>query len=513
MSIELKTKRILRANVVVYTATAGGVVACVAAARAGATVILLEPGRHVGGMLSGGLGNSDVHGQESLVGGLALEVYHRMATYYGVKSAQDAFAFEPHVAEETLIEMLREAGVQVEFETQIVSVQKDGARITSLTMANGELVEGEVFIDASYEGDLMAKSGVSFTVGRESRSQYGEWLGGRMELLPGNHQFKFAVSPWRDGKLLPFVTPQSDLVATGEADKKFQSYGYRLCLTDRPKNQISITKPADYDPGDYELLRRYFKAGGEAIEGVMGVALLPNGKSDVNSHGPVSFNLLGAQFDYPEASNERRAEVVKRHLDWAKGMMWFLQNDPAVPKGHREFANRWALCKDEFTDTGGWPHQLYVREARRMLGANVVTQHDLEACRTKPDSIGMGGYNIDIREVQWVSVRTFHFPKAGDEVYMEGYVSQPVKPWQIPYSALTPKQSECTNLLVPVCASMSTVAFASFRMEPGFMIAGHAAGAAAAMASLHGRAVQDVSVRDLQARLRTDGQILDEPAD
>jgi len=501
----------ITADVVVYTATASGVTAGVAAAREGMDVVLVEPGMHVGGMLSGGLGHSDVLGQENIIGGLAAEVFRRMARHYGKEAIKDAFDFEPHVAEDTLKEMLREVGVRVVFGQRVVAVTKEGSRITAMKTQDGSIFVGSVFIDAGYEGDLMAKAKVSYTVGREGRDKYGETLAGRMELLPGSHQFKCAVSPWRDGKLLSFITPQSQLVDTGQGDGKFQAYCFRLCLTDRPDNQIPISKPNNYNPDDYELLRRYYLACGDKVRRPLGIGRLPNDKCDLNSTGPVSTNLLGAAWEYPDATPQRRREIWDQHLRWAHGLLWFLQTDPCVPAKHRNEARRWGLCKDEFTDTGGWPHQMYIREGRRMLGEMVVTQQDLESCRSKPDSIGMCGYNIDIREVQWVSIRVFHFPKAGDEVFMEGYVSQPVKPWQIPYRALMPRVTECENLLVPVCASMSTIAFASFRMEPGYMIAGHAAGVAAALAAGQHGPVQKVDIQVLQSKLGRQNQIIAMP--
>jgi hypothetical protein len=507
----------MQSDVVVYTATAGGVVASVAAAREGATVMLVEPGRHLGGMLSGGLGHSDVLGQEQIIGGMAAEVYRRMARRYGWEDAKGAFDFEPHVAEDTLREMLSEAGVRVVFDEPIESVTKDGARISAMETRSGATFTAQVFVDAGYEGDLMAKAGVRYTVGREGRARYRESLAGRTELLPGHHQFRFAVSPWRDGSLLPFVVPQENLAATGEGDGKFQAYCFRLCLTERTENRIPIPEPNRYDPADYELLRRYFIAGGDGVASPLGIARLPNGKCDVNSNGPVSTNLLGAAWEYPEATAERRRMIWEQHRRWAHGLMWFLQNDASVPAKLRDEARAWGLCKDEFTDTDGWPHQLYIREGRRMLGETVVTQHDLQEQCTKPDSIGLCGYNIDIREVQWASIRTFDFsrqerlrrdPNAADQVFMEGYLSQPVEPWQIPYRALTPRAGECDNLLVPVCPSMSTIAYASFRMEPGFMIAGHAAGTAAALAVRAGRPVQAIDIAALQAALRRQGQLL-----
>lgn len=393
---------IIRADVVVYTATAGGAMASVAAARQGAKVVLVEPGRHVGGMLSGGLGQTDVRGQKDLIGGLTKEVFQRMAVHYGKDDASEVFNFEPHVAENTLKAMLREAGVSVVYDERLQSVAKRDNHMTSLTTQSGACYNAKVFIDAGYEGDLMAAAGVQYTVGREGQEEYGESLAGRTELLRGPHQFQFPVLARKDGRLLPLVTPQERLVPVGEGDGKFQSYNFRLCLTDRSENQIPIPKPDGYDAGDYEILRRYFKAGGDDVTQVIHAVRIPNGKCDMNTWGPISTCLLGAAWEYPNAGYERRAEIWQQHLRWAHGLLWFLQNDPCVPVRHRRDARRWGLCKDEFTDTGGWPHQMYIREGRRMIGQYVVTQHDLQTRRTKNDAICMCGYNIDTKHLQQI---------------------------------------------------------------------------------------------------------------
>ncbi len=496
-------------DVVVYGGTAAGVMAGVAAARHGASAIILEPGWHVGGMVSGGLGRSDVVRQENLIGGLALEFFTRVGKHY---SQPVSWHFEPHVAEDTLKAMLKEADVDVRFEQSLAAVQAEGTRLRVLRTRSGDTFAAQVFIDATYEGDLLKAAGVSCVVGREGRERYDESLAGRGELLPMNHQFKAAVSPWRDGKLLPYVTPQEKLVPVGAGDGRIQAYCFRLCLTDRPENRLPIPRPEGYDPARYELLRRYIVALGpeeaERMRGPLGLGRLPNGKCDANSSGPVSSDLLGANQEYPEATPQRRAEIREEFRSWAHGLLYFLQNDPIVPEKIRATYAAWGLCKDEFQDTGGWPHQLYVREARRMLGEYVLTQHDLQERRRKHDAIGMAGYNIDIREVQWVSVRNFHFPEAADETFVEGYLSQPVEPWDIPYRAMLPRYSECSNLLVPVCLSASTIAYASFRMEPNYMIAGHGAGVAAALAAKASVPVHRVNLERLQAGLRADGQIL-----
>ncbi len=495
-------------DVVVYGGTAGGVTAAIAAAKGGAEVVLLEPGNHVGGMLSGGLGRTDMDRQEHVIGGLALEFFHRVGRHYG---EEVAWTFEPHVAENTLKGMLAEAKVPVEFGQRIQSITKKSGAITALKTTDGREYRAQVFIDATYEGDLMKAAGVSYAIGRESRSLYGESLAGRRDILRSNHQVNFPISPWKDGKLLPHITAEEDLAPTGTGDGKLQAYCFRLCLTDVPENMLPVTPPDNYNPDDYELLRRCFEVGGGQVDGVLGIKRMPNGKSDVNAGAPISLNLLGANQDYPDGSPERRKEIWKQHLDWARGLVYFVQNDPSVPESVRNKYQPWGLCKDEFTDTGGWPHQMYIRESRRMKGDYILTQHDLMENRRKEDCIGMAGYNIDIREVQWVSLRTFFFPKAEDQVYMEGYVSQPVEPWDIPYRALLPKAEECRNLLVPVCASASTIANASFRMEPQYMIAGQAAGTAAALAARKNGDAHEVAVDELQEQLKADGQILQLP--
>ena len=492
-------------DVIVYGGTAGGVMAGIAAAKQGAKVMVLEPGNHVGGMLSGGLGRTDMDRQEHVIGGLSLEFFRRAGKHYG----QDvAWTFEPHVAEDILKTMLAEQKVPVKFGQSLASIVKQDGRIRSLKTTDGGEFTAPVFIDATYEGDLMKAAGASYAVGREGRDTYQESLAGRRDLLRSNHQINFPISPWKDGHLLPYITAEEDLAPTGTGDGKIQAYCYRLCLTNVPENRMPITQPEGYNPERYELLRRCFEVGGDKVQAVLGIKQLPNGKSDVNAGYPISLNLPGANQDYPDGTPERRKEILKEHLDWTKGLVYFVQNDPSVPENVRAKYAPWGLCKDEFTDTGGWPHQLYIREARKMKGEYILTQNDLMKHPRKSDVIGIAGYNIDIREVQWVSMRTFYFPNAAEEIYMEGYMSQPLEPWDIPYRALLPRFSECKNLLVPVCISASTIAFASFRMEPQFMIAGQAAGTAAAIASRNGTTVHEVPITELQKQLSDGGQIL-----
>jgi hypothetical protein len=482
--------------------------AAVAAARKGMHVALIEPGSHIGGMVSGGLSNSDVDNQQQLIGGFARQFFVAAGAQY---QKPIGWAFEPHVAEQILRHMLTSANVQTFFNSRLAGILKNGARIATLRVEGGREFSATVFVDTSYEGDLMKASGVSYVVGRESQAQYNETLAGRQDILPGHHQFRFAVSAdANNGGLLPWVVPQEQVAKTGDADGRFQSYCFRLCLSENPANRLPITRPTDYDPTRYELARRYLASakGALTLGDFLGIVRIPNGKSDVNSTGPVSTDLLGASWDYPEANPAKRQQIREEHLSWAQGLLYFLQNDPAVPDAIRENAREWGLPKDEFEDTGHWPHQLYVREGRRMLGEYVLTQHDLQEYREKYDSIGMAGYNIDIREVEWLAHKVYLFPNVINQVFTEGYLSMPVKPWQVPYRALLPREEQASNLLVPVCISASTVAYASFRMEANYMIAGESAGTAAALAIKSKRPVHQIDIAEVQNQLRANGQIL-----
>ena len=501
-------------DVVVYGGTASGAAAAIAAAREGVRVALVEPGGHIGGMLSGGLGRTDMDRQEHLIGGIAREFFERAGRHYGQPLA---WTFEPSVAERILNNWLKEAGVTVHLQQQIAeqaAVDKQDGRILRFRTTQGATIEAAVFIDASYEGDLMKAAGVSYTVGREARSRYDESYAGRQDFLPGNHQPRVPISPnGLDGKLAPYVVDESTLVNLGEADGKFQSYCFRLCLTSDPANRLPLPRPAGYDPNRYALAANYLKALGKdaQIGDFLGISLMPNSKTDINA-SRISTNVVGGSWDYPEASYARRREIWNEHLSWAQGLLYYLANEPNVPEHIRKEMNRWGLAKDEFPATGHWPHQLYIREARRMLGEYVLTQHDLQTRRRKYDSIGMAGYNIDIREVQWVARTVYRFPNMAKELLMEGYVSVPVDPWEIPYRALLPRQHEASNLLVSSCISASTVAYASFRMEPQYMIAGHAAGTAAALAIRTKLPVHHIPIPELQSRLKQQKQLIAAPA-
>ena len=482
--------------------------AAVASAQEGARTALLATGVRVGGMVSGGLGKTDLERQERLIGGLARRFFASAGDAYGEPMG---WRFEPSVAEHILEALLQAAGVEVLRSVRSIAVERNGSRVAALRAADGRTVSASTFVDASYEGDLLRGAGVDHAIGRDGQERYGERHAGRVELLPNPHQFRVTFSALgEDGEPLPGVRTYDEIGPTGSGDGRVQSYCYRLCLTDEPANRIPFAPPPGYDAQRYVLLYRYLAALGEAatVRDVLGIGRLPNGKTDVNSGGPVSTNLLGGSWAYPTADADDRDEIAERHRTWAQGLLYLLSTDPAVPNRIRDEVASFGWPADEFTDTGHFPHQLYVREAARMVGAHVLTEHDLRSGRMPPDSIGMGGYNIDVREVQWVAAPIYRFPDVHPEVMVEGYLSVPVPPYGIPYRSLLPRPEQCQNLIVSTCISASHVAFSSFRMEPQYMIAGEAAGVAAAMAVRAGRPVHDVPVGELQARLRARGQIM-----
>ena len=501
-----------RFDVVIYGGTASGVIAAIAASKEGLRVALVEPNRHVGGMVSGGLSHTD-YGDPAVIGGLSLEFYERVAHHYGVAN-WTLRGPEPHLAERIFREWLGQAGVDVFFNARLDRVEKEERRIRNIMTERRESFTANVFIDASYEGDLLAWAKVSYGIGREGIEQYGESWAGRQPIRPDKHNFSVAVSPFvngKDGVLLPLIHERT-MVKEGEADHGVQAYCFRLCLTDRPENRLPFPKPANYDPNQFELLKRFLRKAGPQFGAGQLMSLsgrLPNDKIDVNSIGPISTNLLdGSSWEYPNANYAQRQAIWDRHLQYTQGLLYFLANDPDVPDPIRTEMNRWGLCQDEFVDTDHWPHQLYIREARRMYGEYTMTQADLEDQREKYDAIGVGSYNIDIREVQRVWIWVPHFPNLVGETFNEGYLSVPVNSYEIPYRSLVPKYHECDNLLVSVCVSASHVAYSSIRMEPQYMILGHAAGVAAALAVKNDVAVQRVNIVELQSRLQAQRQVI-----
>jgi len=506
-------------EVVVYGATSAGVAAAVAAAEAGASTLLVEPGRHLGGMTSGGLGYTDV-GDVRALGGAAARFRADVAAHYGTTPGRFAGP-EPHVAEAILRRWLEQAGVDVLFDARLVSAETveggDGREVRSILLTGGDRVEAAVFVDACYEGDLLAAAGVPYRVGREDRALHGERFAGRQELLPGMHAMPPWVSPFAgdpsgriEGGLLAQLHDRP-LAQLGEGDGGVMSYGYRVCLTTAP-DRIPFDRPDDYDEEYWELGRRLFaRDRREGVERTAGRMLglepnLPGGMADGNSLGPVSLSVLdGSAWEYPDASHERREELRRHHLAHTRGFLHFLAHDDAVPASIRREVQRWGLPRGEFADTGHLPHQLYVREARRMVGERVLTERDLLAGRIPPDTVALGSYHIDVREVQRVWRWVYEHPEPIGTVFTEGYLSVPVPIYGIPYAALLPRRADAANLIVPVCLSASAVAFASVRMEPQYMMLGDAAGTAAAVAAGSGRAVHDVPETVLVDRLRARG--------
>jgi hypothetical protein len=498
-------------GLVVYGGTAGGAMTAISAARQGLKVTLLEPGRHIGGMVTGGLSRTDV-GRREVIGGDALEFYWRAGTAYNMSQHLQDIAWlpEPHVAEQIFGQMLQDAGVTVLLNHRLREkngVHKSGTRIESITMENGDTFTARVFADCTYEGDLMAQAGVTFTWGREGSAQYGESLAGVRDETP-KHQFLVDISSkGTNGRLLPEITGEP-AGEPGAADRKVQAYNFRMILSHDPANQIPYPKPVAYDEARFELFARYFDALAKKqghtphLGDVLSISPIPNQKADINNNGPVSTDYIGKSWDYPNATYARRAEIWKDHEEYTKAYLWFLAHDPRVPASLQKEANEWGLAKDEFADNDHWPYQFYIREARRMVGEYVMSQKDIQTELTKPDPIGMGSYNSDSHNVQRI-VNKDGF------VRNEGDMQVAVKPYQIPYRVLLPKKAEVQNLLVPVCFSATHVAYSTLRMEPQYMILGQAAGVAAAMAVRGNIAVQDVDMAQLTRTLAAHGAIME----
>jgi hypothetical protein len=456
-------------------------------------------------MATSGLSRTDI-GQRRVIGGYALEFYERVARKYqpvlGRFGDDVAWYYEPHIGEEVFREMLGEAKIEVHFGERLLEsggVQMQGNHVQSVVTNQGSY-PAKFFADCSYEGDLMAQAKVTFTWGREGVSEYGESLAGVRERTPF-HQFLVPVSALKNGRLLPEVGagPKGE---TGQADRKVQAYNFRVIMTDDPENQIPFPKPPDYDPKRFELLARLLKATTEAkgrppkMGEVLSVLEIPNHKVDVNNNGAFSTDYIGASWPYPNADYATRQRIWQAHADYTKGLLYYLSNDPHVPESLRQEMHKWGLPKDEFQDTGYWPPQLYIREARRMVSDFVMTQKDLQTELKKADVVGMGSYNSDSHNVQ-------RFARADGNAENEGDMQVHVTPYQIPYRIIIPKRAQAANLLVPVCFSASHVAYSSVRMEPQYMILGQAAGVAASMAATSNIAVQDVNVETLQQKLRS----------
>lgn len=488
----------LSADLCIYTANAAGVVAAVQARRLGLSVVLLNPARQVGGLTTGGLSFTDL-GNRDAVGGLAREFYRQLGDHYGV---DEEWCFEPHIAERTLERWLREAGVEVHHRQFVAGVVTERNRITEMVTTSGLRVRASYFMDCSYEGDLMAAAGVSHFIGRESALTYGEKFNGQQ--IHASHQFGAPVDPYvKPGDpasgLLPGIDPD-DWFIPGAADHRMQAYNFRMCLTRSPDIRVPFARPEGYDRQQYELLARYLATGWNQV--FQKFDRIRGEKTDTNNHGAVSTDFIGANWEWPGGGYATREAIFQRHITYQQGYLWFLANDPAVPAPIREAYGKWGLAGDEFSSTGHWPHQLYIREGRRMIGDAVMTEKHCLSRAAEDDVVGLGAYQMDSHQCR----RIVH---AGI-VLNEGDVQIKLpKPYGISYRSIVPRRGETENLLVPVAVSASHIAFGSIRMEPVFMILAQSAAIAASLCLRDGRrAVQALDYATLRPELEQAGQVV-----
>lgn len=524
--------KIRKADVIIYGGTSAAITAAVQVKKMGKSVIVVSPDKHLGGLSSGGLGFTDT-GNKQVIGGLSREFYQRLYTHYqstdswkwqkreeygnkgqGTPALDGAnrtmWIFEPHAAEQVFEDFVKENKLVVYrnewLDRSVKGITKTSGSIRSFRTLSGQIYEGKMFIDATYEGDLMAAAGVSYHVGREANSVYGEkWNGVQTEVFQHGHHFKAKISPYiveNDPKsgLLPEVSAEP-AGEYGSGDNKIQAYCFRMCLSNHPENRIPFAKPDGYNPARYELYARVFASGWR--ETFDKFDAIPNRKTDTNNHGPFSTDYIGKNYDYPEASYERRQQIIKEHELYQKGLMYFLQNDSRVPNDVKEKMQQWGLPKDEFIDNGNWPHQLYIREARRMIGKFVMKEADALGKTVVPNPIGMGSYALDSHNAQ-------RYVKADGYVQNEGDIGvHPDKPYSISYESILPKENECKNLLVPVCVSSSHIAYGSIRMEPVFMILGQSAAVAAVMAINAKTIPHKIPYSQLKTELLKEKQVLE----
>ena len=528
----------VESDICVFGGTSGGIVAALQAQRLGKTAVIVNPSRYLGGLTTGGLGATDI-GNKAAVGGISREFYRRIARHYAEDSAwtretrgeyfakrgsgqaqasnltsTDAtmWTFEPHVAEKIYLEMIAEAKVPVFLEQRLASLKKTGARITEIKMENGNIFRAKMFIDATYEGDLMAKAGVSYTIGREGNAQYNETLDGIRGQTP-KHQFTVPVDPYvkagdPSSGLLPFIQ-SGDGGTPGEGDKRVQTYNYRLCFTTNEANRMKLAPPPDYDPSRYELLARYLEAlvaaGKKPKLGEFWNPIwMPNLKTDINNNGGFSTDYIGMNYEYPEADYGTREKIAREHENYIRGFLTFFATSPRVPEYLRIEMQKWGPSRDEFQDNHGWPREMYVREARRLVSDYVMTEHHCRGKERADDPVGLAAYNMDSHNCQRI-VKNGRVENEGDVQV------PPMKPYPISYRALVPKAGECDNLFVPVCLAATHIAYGSIRMEPVFMILGQSSATAACQAIDEKVSVQKINYSRLKARLLMDKQILEWP--
>jgi hypothetical protein len=495
------------ADVCIYGATVAGIAAAIQAQRMGRSAALLSFDGYIGGITTSGLGATDI-GDAKTITGIAQEFYQRVGAHYGLT---ESWYFEPHVAADALRDLCDEAGVDLFFRQRLTGIQMADREIVSITTEGGHTFQASYFVDASYEGDLMAAAGVSYTVGREGNAKYGETLNG-VQVGTGNgvHNFRRPVDPYttqgdpKSGLLHGISTDPPGV--SGQADQRLQAYNFRLCLT-QASNRLPFPKPDDYDAERYELLLRYINVMGETTDALSLTTWLPNGKTDTNNWGAFSSDNIGRNYRWAEGTYGEREVIFQDHVTYHQGLMWFLANDPRVPQPVRTSVQAFGLPTDEFTNTGGWPHQLYIREARRMISDYVMTEHHCRGKVVATDGIALGSYTMDSHHCQRVALLQNGVATARNEGDFE---AGPVTPYPISYRSIIPQASECPNLLVPVCLSASHVAWGSIRVEPTYFALGQAAGAAASLAIESGphTPLTQVPIGTLQARLRSAGKAL-----
>jgi len=497
----LPSQEIKECDICIYGATPAGITSAVQAARINKKVALLAFNRHIGGMTTSGLSATDV-GNQHVLGGVARRFYREIGAFYGSKKEQ--WFFEPHAAAKVFSDWLSDKNISIYTECRLQGVEKDGNRIISLQTEKGLIFKAGVYIDASYEGDLMANAKVSYTYGREGNQAYNELFNGIQ--YGAKHNFKMFVDPYRKpgdqfSGLLPGIC-EIEIGSQGQQDTLIQAYNFRLCLSSDPKKSVPFSKPSNYDPETYELLYRYIYSGVFDLFGL--TRKIPGEKADHNNWGAINSDFIGGNYNWPESDYRTREEIYQEHVNYQMGLFYFCATDPRLPEPVRQMTRQWGLASDEFSATGNWPPQIYIREARRMISDYVLTEFDATGKTTPEDSIGMGSYRMDSHNCK----RVVHSGRAINEGDVE---LSPLSPFPIPYRAITPRRSECCNLLVPVCLSTSHIAYGAIRMEPVFMILGQSAGIAASLALDKNSVVQDISYSDLEQRMREEKQFAYEP--
>lgn len=494
-------QEVRQVDICVYGGSSAGVMAAYTAKKMNKSVLVIEPGKRLGGLTSGGLGYTDI-GNKYAVTGLARDYYRRIGTHYG---KLEQWIFEPGVAEETFHQYVKEANVEILYQHRITDAKKVNGRITEIQLesstgaaAKHSVIRAKMFIDCTYEGDLLAKAGVSYTVGREANAQYGETINGVQ--LHNKHQFPDGIDPYKiPGK------PESGLVwgisagpldSPGTGDKKVQAYNFRICLSNQPGNMVPITQPEGYDPAHYELLIRLIaKHTPGDLNGFLKFDRMPNNKTDINNNNAFSTDMIGTNYNYPEADYATRARITKEHELYNKGLLYFIGHDPRMPEHLRKQMLEWGYPKDEYQEFGNWSPQMYVREARRMVGAYVMTEANCIGKEVVKDGVGMAAYTMDSHNCQRIVVNGM--VKNEGDVQIGGF-----GPYPIAYRSIIPKAEDCKNILVPICLSASHIAYGSIRMEPVFMVLAQSAAVAACMAIDKNQSVQEVNVAKLQETLR-----------